>query len=224
MRLLFLLLVLANLAFFAYAQVARERADDSGQLPALQIQPDRIKLIGRGNAEPSAPADPRAAPAAPAACLEWGSFAGAEVARADAALARLELPPTQVARTVTDMSGYWVYIPPGKNKAELDKRVAALKALKIAEFVVVQDAGPWRNAISLGIFRSEEAARKHLERLREQGVTTAVAERRENFLKQVAYLVRDPPEAVVAQLAGLQREFPGSQIRALACPADRERQ
>lgn len=224
MRLLFLLLVLANLAFFAYAQMTRERTDAASRIPALQIQPDRIRLIGRGDdaAKAQTPANPSPSSAAaiPAACLEWGGFAGSEAARADAALEHLDLPRTQVQRTVTDAGGYWVHIPPGRNKAEVDRRVAELKALKIEEFVVVQDAGQWRNAISLGIFRSEEAAKKHLDVLRAQGLKTAVVARREKFLRQTAYLVREPGEALVAQLAALQREFPGTQIRAVACPVE----
>jgi hypothetical protein len=44
MRALFLLLVLANLAYFAYAHVTREGAG-GGSLQQLQIAPDRIKLM-----------------------------------------------------------------------------------------------------------------------------------------------------------------------------------
>lgn len=219
MRLLFLLLVLANLAFLAYTQMARERAGEAQRIPALQIRPDTIKLIGRGEGAAGKGGTAVPAPTAPAACLEWGEFAGGEASRAAAAFARLDLPPSQVQRTVTDAGGYWVHIPPGKNKAEVDRRVAELKALNVPDIFVVQEAGQWRNAISLGIFRTEEGAQKFLAGLREKGVKTAVTERREKFLRTTVYLVREPGEPVIAQLAELQREFPGSQIKAVACPA-----
>jgi len=228
MRALFLLLVLANLVFFVYAHVAREGGGVESQIPLLQVSPDKIKVMKAADGAPAdkarpagkaiPPAPPRAASAAPAACLEWGIFAGPDITRAETALARLELPPAQVERTVTDAGGYWVYIPPLKTKADADRKVGELKALGIQEFFVVQEATQWRNAISLGIFRTEEAAKVFLAGLRERGVRSAIAERRENFLKQVAFFVREPGEATVAKLAELQQEFSGSELKAVPCP------
>ena len=203
MRSAFLLLVFANLAFFAYAQFAGESAarrqvraarseprEDQG---AQGVRQERARPVpGRDRQER---ARRRTATAVPAACLEWGIFAGPVVARADAALARLELPQDRVERTVTDAGGYWVYVPPLKTKSETDRKIGELKALGVNDFFVVQDAGQWRNAISLGIFRTDEAAQGYLARLKERGVRSAVAERRENFLKQIAFLVREPDEA-----------------------------
>ena len=222
MRALFLLLVLANVAFYAYGIVARQQGDTDSQIPLLQISPEKIRLIkstgnpGAATSKPSAPGS--AASAAPAACLEWGVFAGPDVARAAAALARLDLPEALVQRAVADAGGYWVYIPPLKTQAEIDKKLGELKAMGVTDFFVVQDATPWRNAISLGIFRTEEAARSFLDGLRGKGMHSAVAERRENFLRQIAYYVREPSSAIVAKLTELQSEFPGTQIKAMACP------
>ena len=225
MRALFLLLVLANLVFFAYAHVAREGTGSSVQ--QLQIAPERIKLLkAAGEAPPDkAKAPGKAIPPAPrvsfapAACLEWGVFAGPAVTRAESALAQLPLGAGQLDRVVTDAGGWWVYMPPLKTKADADKKVGELKALGVTEFFVVQEQGQWRNAISLGIFKSDEAAQAFLSRLKERGVRSAVAERRENFLKQTVYLVREPDEALVARLATLQQEFPGSELKATQCPA-----
>jgi cell division septation protein DedD len=223
MRAFFLLLVLANLLFFAYVNVAPDRGAVESQIPLLQISPDKIKLLGAagGAAPEKPPAKPpvTTATAAPTVCLEWGVFAGPDVARAENAIARLELPPAQFEHVVTDASGYWVYMPPLKTKAEADRKVGELKALGVTEFFIVQDATQWRYAISLGIFRTEEAAKSFLAKLRERGVRTAIAERRENFLKQVAFYVREPNEATVARLAEAQKEFPGSDLKAATCPA-----
>jgi hypothetical protein len=140
------------------------------------------------------------------------------VARAEAALAELQLAPGQVERAVIDAGGYWVYIPPARSKSEADRKVRELRELGVTEFFVVQDAGQWRNAISLGIFRTEEAAQAFLAGLRQRGVRSAIAARRENFLKQVAFYVREPSEATIARLTLLQEEFPASEIRAGPCP------
>jgi hypothetical protein len=227
MRALFLLLVLANLIFFAYVQVTRESADSGGRISELQIAPEKIKQLKKPDATPGkskgkgkaiAATTSNTAAAAPAACVEWGGFAGPAVAKAEAALAKLELPASQIDRAVIDAGGYWVYMPPLKTKAEIDRKVGELKALGITEFFVVQDAGPWKNAISLGIFRTEDAAQGYLAKLKERGVRSAIAARRENFLKQVAFYVREPSPATVAKLTDLQKDFFGTEMKAGPCP------
>ena len=88
MRALFLLLVLANLVFFAYAHVARDGADVRARIAQLEISPDKIKpLKSVVQAPPERPksqgrAIPPATPKPAAACLEWGLFAGPAVAKA----------------------------------------------------------------------------------------------------------------------------------------------
>jgi hypothetical protein len=228
MRAFFLLLVLINLAYFGYAHVALEGGGADSRIPQLQVAAERIKLLKAmaqvpadkpqvpGKALPPAP--PKTATVAPAACLEWGIFSGPGVARAERALASLELPEEQVGRMVTDAGGYWVYMPPLKNKPEVDRKVRELRDLGVTEFFVVQDAGQWRNAISLGIFRTDEGAQAFLAGLKQRGVRSAIVTRRENFLKQVAFYVREPSEATVARLTLLQQEFPGSEMKAGPCP------
>ncbi len=212
MRALFLLLVLANVAFFAYANWLRAPDDSAEVIPKLQVHPERIRII------PSPQARTGSAPGAAVACLQWGTFAGPELARADAAIAALALPATSIQRALTDAGGYWVYLPPMKTKADVDQRVASLRARGVKDFYVVQEAGQWRNAISLGIFKSEDAARSMAAALAGRGVQGVALDRRVGMLKQVAYFVREPDPAAVARLAQLQRDFPGTEVKAVPCP------
>ena len=213
MRALFLLVLLANVAFYAYAHWLRAPEDPAQLIPRLQVNPERIRIVPPAE-QPRIGEAPRAA----VACLEWGLLAGAEVARADAAVAGLELPAASVRRAVADSGGYWVYLPPAKTKAEVDRRVATLKSRGVQEFYVVQESGQWRNAISLGIFKSEDSARARAAKLKQSGVQDVALERRENILKQIAYFVREPDPRAVARLAELQREFPGTEVKAVPCP------
>jgi hypothetical protein len=213
MRTLFLLLVLANAVFYAYAYVARERSAAQQAESELQINADKIRIVTRPGAASGAGVTP------PAACLEWGVVGGPDEARANAALAQLALPDSSIHRTVTDVPGYWVYMPPLKAPAAVDKKLQELKALGVTDLHVVQEPAQWRTAISLGIFRSEEAATSFLEGLKAKGVRTAVVGRRENLLKQVVYFVREPAPEVVAKMTELQQAFPGSRIKAGQCPA-----
>jgi hypothetical protein len=157
-------------------------------------------------------------PTLAAACIEWGVVAGPDVARADTAIAALDLPSSNVQRTVTDAGGYWVYLPPAKSKAQLDRNLSELSAAGVADYFVIQDAAAWRNAISLGIFKSEDAAKAYLASVESKGVKSATVGRREQFLKQIAYFVREPSKPVVARLAELQQEFPGTKMKAVPCP------
>jgi len=227
MRILLLLLLLANLGFFAYHYFLGEADGAAAQIAALQISPEKIVPVGvetvssvaPGAVSAAVPAAPDlpAAQAAPANCAEWGPFAGAEVARADAALAALAVPGG-AQRRVTEVDGYWVHMPPQKTKGEVDRKVGELKALGVTEFFVVTDAGPWRNAVSLGLFKNEDAAKAELERLRVVGVRSAMVTRRERFLKQVAFVLSDPAAATLARLAELQKDFPAAEIKTGSCP------
>ena len=215
MRTLFLLLVLANFAFFAWDRYLRAPVSAETHIQQVQITPEKIRLVK----ESVAPGRVNKATASPTACMEWGAFAGAAVARADAAMAELALPESQFKRVVVEASGYWVYIPPLKSRNEAEKSARALKELGVTDYSVVQEQTQWRNAISLGIFRSDEAARAFLASLEKKGVAGAVAEKRDNFLRQVVFYVLEPSEATVAKLAAIRTTLPASEVRAVPCPA-----
>lgn len=221
MRRLFLLLVLVNLLFFAWHQWQRSSEDPAGQIAGLQVNPEKIRPLSADTAVPQRPASkPAPAVASVAACAEWGMFSGPEVARADGALAALGLPAEVLQRRVADIDAYWVHLPVQKTRAEADRKAAELKGLGVTSFTVVQDPPNWRNAISLAVFKSEDLANTELERLRKQGVRSAVMTRRESFFKQVSYFVRDPDNTTIARISELQRDFPGAELKAVACPAD----
>jgi hypothetical protein len=210
-RTLFLLLVLANAAFYAYAYVARERDLARRAGPELQINADKIRIVRRPDAAPAAPA--------PAACLEWGVLTGSDVARASDALAQLALPESRIQRTVTDGPGYWVYMPPLKTQPAIDKKLQELRALGVTDARVLQEPAQWHTAISFGTFRTEQAAANFLEELKAKGVRTAVMGQREDLLEQAVYYLREPGPDIVARMAELKQAFPGSQIKAGPCPA-----
>ena len=209
MRALFLLFVLANLAFFAWDRYLRAPVSAEVHNRQVEITPEKIRLVK----EVAPPGKANARVAGAAACMEWGAFAGAAVARADAAMEELGLPASQFKRVMVEASGYWVYIPPLKSRNEAEKSARALKELGVTEYSIVQEKTEWRNAISLGIFRSDEAAQSFLKSLQRRGVIDAVAEKRENFLRQVVFYVREPSEATVAKLAAIRAQMRSEERR-----------
>jgi len=207
MRLIFTLLVLANLALAAAAWLISSKPNPDAALLTRQINADQVRII----------APPASAPAR-SACLEWGTFSDAELAGARRELERLGLTSRASEARVPVVAGWWVFIPPLASQDEVDRRLAELTGQGIAEYYAVEGEGPMRNAISLGIFRSEAAANAYLRALRERGVRSARVGRREHRVTQTAFLLREPDARVSAQLAGLAERFPGSELKALDCP------
>jgi len=218
MRTIVLLVLLANVGFFAYHHYLGVSEEAAAQIQLLQISPEKIISVTAETMPGSAAPSTLAGAPPPAACVEWGALGAVEAVRADAALAALGLPAGAMLRRVTELDGYWVHMAPLKSKAEIDRKIGELKALDVTEYYVVQDAGPWRNAVSLGLYKSEAAANTEMERLRERGVRSAIVTRRDKFLKQVNYFVREPSAATIARLTDLQRGFPATEIRAVSCP------
>jgi hypothetical protein len=80
----------------------------------------------------------------------------------------------------------------------------------------MQEEGPLRWSLSLGVFRTEEAAQARLAALREQGVRTAQVGQRETAVPKVWLQVRGVDPALERQLAKVARQMNGSELR--SCP------
>lgn len=221
MKWLFYLLLVANILIFTYVQLGAGNGNAQSAHPPFHA--DKIKLLRE---VPSAPALKPVAKletaittmaAKPAVCLEWGSFAGEEQARAQQGLEQLQLGEKLGSRSVEEGATYWVYIPPLKTRKDAEKKIAELKARGVTEYFLVQD-GPSKNAISLGIFKSEELANNYLASLQTKGVLTVIISERTHVVKRILFQISDAGEQVAMKLGELQRDFPGSEVRTVECP------
>jgi hypothetical protein len=211
MRLLFFILLLLNATAFGYIRFAESRAGAGNQIALLQIAPDKMKLLKPGAPLPARKEAARPQPAL--VCLEWGSFSAEEVARAGAALGKFALGDKVSQRDAGD--SYWVYIPPLKTPADAEKKAGELKARGVTDFYIVQDNDQWRYAVSLGVFKTEEAANISLGQLRQKGVRSAVVGPR--GVKSSTFVIRDPGDAAAAKIAELKADFPAAELKATTC-------
>ena len=237
MKALFWILLLGNVIFFAVMRWGGPLVADE---QAVQLQPalheDKISLLGAPQGRPLAalhavapvPASAPAVASAPLAakpdalCMEWGEFSGADLARATAALPALQLGDKLSQRQVEYNIGYWVYIPPMKDKAAANQKVAQLKARGINEYFVVTDAGPWLNAISLGVFKTQEAAQHFLDDLqRTKDVRSAKIGERASKLKMTIFVLNGLDAKAAAGLAEIQKDFAGSELKNISCALTR---
>jgi hypothetical protein len=212
MRILVLLLLLANLTLLGYTRLDSLGTGEGVRL-AQQVQPDRIVLL---SPQQVAALGPAKASALADVCVEWGPLSDTDKARALASLEPLDLAKLISQKKVEVVANYWVFIPPAPNRSAADRRVEELKALGVKDLLLV-DGGQQRFAISLGIFRTEDAAQARLAALEAQGVKTARIGARVQAIAQTALVVRDPPAPAVARLKELQGSFPGSEIRIGTC-------
>ena len=215
MRTVFLLLVAANLALFAWFQYYSPAEGASDPEPARrQLNPEKIRLLeGKELKSLASVRPPPAAAAAPSACLEWGGFAVAEAPKAEAALAPLGLGARLAQRRSEETAGWWVFIPPQTNRAAALKKTAELKALGIDDYFILQDEGKMRWAVSLGIFSTEEAAKTRLEALRAKGVRSAQTGERDTHVAKIWFQLRNGDAAQQAALRETVQGFPGTDLR-----------
>ena len=215
MRTLFFILALANAVFLAYAWFhsgAQARGD--AHIIDQQLNPGKIRLLApeQANALMRKPEPQKVA----AVCLEWGAFAAADAVRAQQALEPLALGAKLTQRTQEDASGFWVYIPPLASRQAAAQKTGELKRLGVDDYFVVPDDPKWRNAISLGVYKTEDAAKARLAALRAKGVKSATVGVHETQPGKTYFQVHDANPAVVAKLNALKQGFPGSDVHECA--------
>ena len=226
MRALFLLLLLANLAFFAWWRTLSppEVVADAAPLKR-QIEPEKLKIIAPADLPPAtvpvAPAAPvkpapAAAPVVATRCMEWGSFTVADAPRAEKALEPLALGARLAQRRTEETAGWWVFIPPQANRAAAQKKAAELKELGVDDYFIVQEEGAHRWALSLGVFRTQEAAAARLAGLRAQKVRSALIAPRETVVPKIWLQVKSVDASLEAKLKEIALQIDGSELK--LCP------
>lgn len=141
--------------------------------PAPVQEPDRP--TGGASHSSAARADPLLppAPAVPEACV---AYSGLAEPQADALIASVQStqPDLDVRRSTTSTpTAWWVRIPAEGGREGAERRIEELRSLGVTEYFIVQEPGPNRFSVSLGIFKTETKAQQHFAFLRGKGVREA---------------------------------------------------
>lgn len=228
MRLAFLLLLLINIALWPFASGMLALGNDGAEPLRLtsQIDPERIRIVpvGGGAAAPvvaiapavaSEPAtDAEATPAA--VCRVLAGFTR-EQADPFVARAREAYPAVQV--TESEQPGnpsWWVHIPDLATRQLADRKQAELRALGVREMALMPDADGQKFAISLGLFKTETAAKELMSSLNGQGVRSARIAMREGKAGRLRVELRGSDTELTALLAEPQATVEG--VEAADCP------
>ena len=148
-----------------------------------------------------------------AACVEFAGVASSELPRAREAFAAFKLGDRLLERRVEDITRHWVFMPATRERRAAETAMADLRRKGVADMSIRPD-----NAISLGVFSTEDAARRFLTTMEAKGVRGAQSGPFTKELREIAFLVREPDTEMVARLAILQRDYNGALIRAVTCP------
>ena len=223
MKVWFWIVLLANVLLFGvmYSGVLD---DHSAVLAQAPLNEQKIEVLSGADVVQASPAAvaPLVTPTVTAtsvatSCLEWSDFSGTDLKRANEVLASLKLGSKLSQREIEYNIGYWVYIPPLKDKASITQKIAQLKARGVEEYFVLQEAGEWQHAISLGVFKSADAAQKFLESLAAKDVRSAKIGERASKLKATVFVFNGVDSAVVDKLNELKKDFPAADLKKLAC-------
>ncbi len=215
-RFFFLLLLLANIAFGVHLFLSETRP---AAPPPPEINREGLKIVsvadpGKAQAE-AIVARKLAESLRGSACVDFG-VRPADGTRAGISFAAMNLGDRLASRSIEDFTRFAVSLPAQKDKRTADALVAGLKKAGVKDVSVMGD-----NGISLGLYSSDEAARKAASDLQGK-VPTLVKDLqitpRSSQVKEMLFTVKEPDMNMIARLTIMQREFEGSSLKAVACP------
>ena len=201
-----LLLILANLLFFAWSQGYFGDVDEGREPNRLssQLSPEKLRVVS--TVRPSV---------VPQACRMLGGLTPEAAQQLKAQIGEkvpgleFDVKPGQTP------SDYWVLIPPLPTRPAAEKKLLELKRMGVSDATLREEGAPSRFVISLGIFASEQAAQDHLKSLLKSGVKSAEVQERK---KPLQWLIHGPAELLATRLPELLSAFPA--VSAADCPAD----
>jgi hypothetical protein len=166
--------------------------------------PDPIQVIP---ASPPPPAEKLLA------CVEIGNFDlnEAKLFRTKASAAKLSTQPAQ--RGVQEVASYMVFIAAEDGREGAERRAAELHRLGLNDFYILPASSPLRDAVSLGLFKTEAAAKAYVGQLIPKGVRSARITERKASTNKVAFRWRDLNAADQAGFAALAAAFPNQSRR-----------
>ncbi|MGH8130077.1 MAG: hypothetical protein ACRES3_04395 [Steroidobacteraceae bacterium] len=171
MRLIFALLLFANIAWFAWTQWVA--APDGLPAPAVAEGP-KLQL-----AREAAPAEPATRPTARLRnnCLSLGPFTDlTDAARASTLLRENKLQPRQRAGDGVVWKGFWVSLDGVRDRAAADDIIERLKRFGIGDAYAMPGDGS-DITISLGLFSERQRALRRLDDVKALGLEPRILDR-----------------------------------------------
>jgi hypothetical protein len=216
LKFIFFCLLIVNVLLFAFGQgyVANPLFEPSQpQRINQQFNTEHLKLISADVATaPDVKVEAAPPPAVIVPCLEWGTFAFADLNKVEDKLKALAFGNRQSRQNVQDTSTTMVFIPSLGSKEAADKKALELTHLGVHDFFIVQDQGPLHFGISLGVFKSEEAAKQLLAALVAKGVHSAKIGVHTVETNKFNFVFKSVNDTEHANLEKMKADFPAQDL------------
>ena len=189
------------------APVPTPQTSEPVEVPAAKPAPEPVTVT-----PPPAPPSPHPEPPARKEAVRaelCAQFSGlsTEQLRNLTAVVRAREPSARIEDEVTATGrDWWVHVPPGGTRVEAEQKVAEMRLAGVKDLFVVREAGPNQNAISLGVFKTEEAARRLQSELMGRGIKGVRIAQRGGSVHRVE--LRAPIDAMPGLLSALSRLDP----------------
>ncbi len=215
-RFFFFVLLLANIAFATHIYLTTTRPGNA--MPA-EVNRDAMKVISITD---SVQAQKEAGEAkrlveslSGAQCMQL-SVKPADAPRAQTAFAALALGEKLTSKNIEEFTRFAVALPIQRDRKTADTLVANLKKANVKDLLIMAD-----NSISLGLFSSEESAKRVVSELEAKSAafTKGISVTAKNPLaKETIFIIREPDVVLIAKAAVMQKDFDGSILKGVACP------
>lgn len=186
---------------------------------AAPLNVDRLSLRSQSrhtDTQPPGPA-PVESPTE-ALCVEWRGLTPDEFAQAREQLKSLAASrPMSFTETPTN-TRHWVIFPPLPSAQSANEKLSELTAVGVQDAFVVKD-GPWRHALSLGLYANGQASDRRINELEAKGVLGTRVELVPRKGTDFYFVVKSQDQDVLKSLSNIKLPYPNSRQSRVACPS-----
>ncbi len=149
-------------------------------------------------------------------CLEFAYFNTPDAQKFDNALASLALKTKPMQRNVEEIISYMVHIPTTDERSGADRKAAELRRQGVTDFYVIPGTyavAALRWNISLGVFKTEKAAKSFVTELTGQGIKGLRITARKSGSTRLVYQLREVDPQTRVQLVRIMQNFSAQKMR-----------
>lgn len=188
---------------------------DSAQHESLNVE--RLSLRSQSALEPKEVPLTGVA-AVETLCVEWRGLSHDEFSLVREQLKALAGERVMSFTEVPLSTRHWVLFPSLPSPEAAGTKLDELTAAGVQDAFVVKD-GTWSNAISLGLFATDEAARRRVLELEEKGVLGTHIEVQPRQGTDYYFVIRSEDPDALKSLSEIKQAYPNSQQSRVACPS-----
>ena len=210
-------LLAANLALAGFF-IGRGYWPQTASDQTAPINVDRLSLRSQSGPEPKEAPPPQRMAATEALCIEWRGLNRDEFTQVREQLKALAGERVMSFTEVPLNTRHWVIFPPLPSAESAAAKLNELVAAGVQDAFVVKDAA-WRNAISLGLYANDEAARRRVREVEDKGVLGTRVELQPRQGTDFYFVIRSEDPDALKNLSGIKQAYPNSQQSRVACPS-----